>query len=131
MDTIDAVNYVDLKKKVGAIPVKVIIVAALMYFLYGNSDSEYRLSTVSLLVMGMLIYTMLSIFWWFVCATGNWLVGIIVGVVALVGLFWGVEHFFHDNELVQLIFVGVLFLGGIILDVVRVIRLIALRRKER
>lgn len=131
MDTIDVITYVDLKKKVGAIPVKVILVAALMYFAYGNNDSEHKLSTVALLIMGMLLYTLLSIFWWFVCATGNWLVGIIVAVVALIGLFWGLEHFFHDNELVQLIFAGALFLGGIILDVVRVIRLIALRRKER
>ena len=128
MDMVDTMTYLDLKKKVGAIPVKLILAGLVTYFgigAFGEGIKKYIYTAI----MGMLIYTILSILWWFICATRNWIIGIIFAIAAFAGLSWLLSVKLAQYEIISLIVVLLLFFGGVALDVVRVIRLIHMRKK--
>lgn len=75
-------------------------------------------------MMFVIYYILVSWCWIFIKATGNWLIGIVVAVVAL---FFAGDYISNQQETIANILSILLLCGIIILDIINVIRYIALR----
>lgn len=130
MNTIDYVTFAELRSKLGAIPVKLIICGILVYAMGGDYA---RKNILGALLMGCVFYSLISIIWWSVRATGNWLIGIILGFAIFLGglLFMSskLESMGENYKMLENI-IGILALfGGVLLDASRVIRYFRLRKR--
>lgn len=130
MNTIDYVTFAELRSKLGAIPVKLILCGILVYAMGGD---YVRKNILGALVMGCVFYSLISIIWWSVRATGNWLIGIILGfAIFFGGLFFMNSKFQSMGENYRLLesIIGILALfGGVLLDASRVVRYFRLRKR--
>lgn len=126
MNTLDLITIAELRAKMGAIPVKLILTAGSVYLM---RDGMKEISQY--LLIGSLFYTVFSVIWWFVRATANWLIGIILGVVFLVGTPFLYASFYqsHPNIFFEIAFVILFMFGGIILDVWKIFRYFSLVKR--
>lgn len=114
-----------LKQFVVTMIIKVAVVA-LCFGLFSGSDSD--IGVFGILFLACLLYTMISMYVGVSRAVGNWYIGIFV----FIGLFV-VMVLVMDKmpEFVSVLLLIAFFIGGPVLDISRIIRLIKLQKMQK
>lgn len=121
MDVNTAIEIQVLKKRVGVIAVKILLALMLVKWLLTTSPFSTKFLTF------LLLYGLISIFGFFVNMTGNYIIGAIVGIAALVFFF---SFFEKTNTFIQAIASLAFFGGGIIYDVKSMLKLYKLTKSS-
>lgn len=124
------IKLLDLRYKLYAMPIKVVITIALFIGVMSlNNNSETMVWYEKILMFGIL-YSCLSTLHYFASITGNWILGLIVSIVAVFVL----EYLYNLENVYLSLMAGVIILfmlvGFFALDVFRIIRYILLSMRK-
>jgi len=108
----------ELRQKLTGVPLKAILAGILLFFMVSNFDIEYSL--LEKIMVFAVIYSFLSFIYYCVKMMGNWILGILMLILILVGTVF-MEEAGGKWELVAKIFYMVLVFGGFMRDIVRVL----------
>jgi hypothetical protein len=130
MNSLDLIKFAELRAKLGALPVKLVLAFIATYVLCGKTFSD---NPAGYLVIGCLFYTIFSFIWWCVRACGNWLIGIVLGLAVFIFAPMFLESksasFTANSKLVEFLIMVVFIFGGVLLDISRIIHYICLKKK--
>lgn len=126
MDELKIVKLAELRAKLSAIVPKLIVTflftAGVMWRFSIDKFLEDVGSNIFLIIT---MYGIISYFWIFVRATGNWLIGIVVAFVLI--FVWAGSERYLGNIANTVIGFAIIF-GGTVLDVINIVRYFLLRR---
>lgn len=127
MDELKIVKLAELRIKMGAIPVKLLVAILLSFGMYCQFDfKKFMEKPVENTFFMIIMYGVVSYFWLCVRLTRNWLIGFIVafGLIFL----WTYNMNKLEGWLQTLIGCAICF-GGVIMDLLYVIRYFLIKRK--
>lgn len=127
MDELKIVKLAQLRSKIAAIPAKLLVAGLLSFGMYCQFDVGKFMENPALNIFLLIVmYGVASYFWLCVKATGNWLIGF---GVALGLIFLWVFNMNKMSGLVQTLIGCAICFGGVVLDLISIIRYFLLKRK--
>ena len=126
MTTLDLIKFAELRSKLFRMPIKLVFGIVACYFALKSPHQSF----LSSVVLGCMAYHCVSFIYWFVCKCGNWLIGIIVSLIAYFGGMYLYESSaFYETILGGLLFFMIFFFGWVFIDIFHIIRYFILRKK--
>ena len=127
MDELKIVKLAELRRKMGAIPGKLLVAVLLSFGMYCRFDvDKFMENPVQNIFLLVVMYGVVSYFWLCVRATGNWIIGFIVAV----GLVFLWTYYMDKmSEWLQILIGGAICFGGAIMDILAVIRYFIIKKK--
>lgn len=127
MDELKIVKLAELRRKIAAIPAKLLVAVLLSFGVYCRFDTQKFMENPGQnIFMLVVMYGIVSYFWLCVRATGNWIIGFIVALgLIFIWSFYGQKM----NELIQTLIACAILFGGLVMDILAIIRYFLLKRK--
>ncbi len=125
MDEVKIVKLAELRRKLGAIPGKLIVSILLFGVLYQFDFKAFMEKPLINAFALIVLYGIASYFWACVRATGNWLIGFIVAFVLMFIWLFNVDKL--DGWLSTLIGCVICF-GGVVMDIISIIRYFLIKK---
>lgn len=127
MDELKIVKLAQLRSKIAAIPAKLLVAGLLSFGLYCQFDTQkFMENPAQNIFLLIVMYGVASYFWLCVKATGNWIIGF---GVALGLIFLWVFNMNKLSGLIQTLIGCAICFGGVIMDLLYVIRYFLIKRK--
>lgn len=127
MDELKIVKLAELRRKIASIPAKLLVAVLLSFGLYCQFDTQkFMENPAQNIFMLVVMYGIVSYFWLCVRATGNWIIGFIVAFgLIFIWAFCGQKM----SELIQTLIACAILFGGLVMDILAIIRYFLLKRK--